>query len=140
MRSETMLPVSATEAARLIFDVNRDDLLLAAAYGNHGASWHIEATGGGDTGPPTTMGTGPIECYVVNTTEFTVVLGISDTLIPDAQWRYIAPWYLDSYTGQLVPLPLDEGDVLRSAYDATRFLVRTVHQDGHNTVGICELL
>lgn len=138
-RSETMLPISASEAGRLSFDINRNDILFAAAYGVYGPSWRVEHISGGDTGPATPTLHGPFELYVVNTIDYTVVLNVADTLIPDTQWRYVAPWYPNEL-GDLAPIPLDENDVIRSDYDGTRFVVRTVHQDAHNTVGICELL
>lgn len=137
-----MLPISASEAATLSDAISRADVLLASAFGVSGNSWFIEATTGGDTTPATETLLGPFVVYVVNTRDYVISLSASEAEVPDAQWRFIAPQQLNPADpeGPTTNLPVDEGNVLRSATDGARFVVRSVATDGRNTVGICELL
>ena len=135
------LPIGKSEAAMLATSTDQLDLVLAAAYSIHGNLWYIEdVTTGGDIGPPVGRVLGPHTLYVVLARDWAVALNATDTLIPDARWQYIAPWVMDDVSGELVPIAIDEGNVLTSNYDGRRFVVESVYQDVHNTVGTCELL
>jgi len=117
------------------------DVVLAAAYCKHGDNWRVEDVAtGGDLGPPQTQLHGPYELYVVVARDWVIALNSTDTLIPDASWMFVAPWVLDGVTGQLEPIFVDEGNVLHSVADGSRFLVQSVYQDVYNTVGTCEML
>lgn len=136
-----MLPISPTEAAALANDIASADRILAAAFGVGGPSWDIIVWAGGDeTDAAETSIRSEIEMYVVNTREYVIVLTASETEVPAAEWRYLAPMQLNPDNGLVEQLPLDEGVVVVSRLDGTRATIRSVYFDGRHTVGVCDVV
>lgn len=136
-----MLPISPHESADLSTSIANADVILCQAFGVHGSAWTTTRTSGGDNAAPTEQEVATIELYVVNTRDYVISLSASETEVPDAQWRYLAPGRPQRplIEGGPTVSVIDEGYVA-TAVDGARVLLRTVAFDGHHTVGIAEFL
>lgn len=136
-----MLPISANEAADLAAALANSDEILAGAYSQHGSLWDMAVTSGGDTSATTETVVSRITLYMVNTRDYILAFSASETEVPEAQFRYLAPGAPSRLlnVGDVGPTTvIDENFVAISVADRQRALIRTVVYDGHNTLGIID--